>query len=128
MCFGIFVNLSMWYKLTGQTRYGAYFAFFGAGITILLNLLLIPGMGYMGAAWATLICYFLMMVLSYITGQKNYPIPYDLKRISFYVFFAFTLYISSIAIHHYHPMANLGSMAITLEFMFLGLRVRNPRL
>ncbi len=71
MCLGIFFNLSMWYKLTGHTRYGAYFSVFGAVITIVLLIILIPAMGYMGAAWATLICYAAMMVVSYITGQKN---------------------------------------------------------
>lgn len=76
---GVYLNLSMWYKLSGQTKYGAWFSIAGAAITIILNFMLIPLMGYMGAAWATFICYGAMMIISYLYGQKNYPIPYNLK-------------------------------------------------
>jgi O-antigen/teichoic acid export membrane protein len=85
LCLGIYLNLSMWYKLSGQTKYGAWLSIFGAAITILFNLWLIPIMGYTGAAWATLICYASMMIASYIIGQKKYPIPYDVSK-----FFIFT--------------------------------------
>ncbi|MFI5220190.1 MAG: oligosaccharide flippase family protein [Bacteroidia bacterium] len=95
---GIFYNLSMWYKLTGQTRFGAYFSIFGAVLTIVLLWLLIPQMGYVGAAWATLIVYAAMMIVSYITGQKNYPIPYDLPRILTYVILALIIYFASLGI------------------------------
>ena len=76
---GVYLNLSMWYKLSGQTKYGAWFSIVGAIITIVLNFILIPLMGYMGAAWATFICYGVMMIISYGYGQKYYPIPYNLK-------------------------------------------------
>lgn len=79
MCLGIFYNLSMWYKLTEQTHYGAYFSIFGGVLTVILLFILIPLFGYMGAAWATFITYFAMMLLSYFTGQKYYPIPYKVK-------------------------------------------------
>lgn len=98
MCLGIFYNLSMWYKLTGQTRYGAYFSIFGAVCTVILLFLLIPQMGYMGAAWATLICYALMMVVSYIIGQKKYPIPYDLPRNFTYIILALLIYFANYGI------------------------------
>ena len=55
---GVYYNLSMWYKLTNQTKYGAFISLMGAVITILLNIILIPKVGYIGSAWATLICYF----------------------------------------------------------------------
>jgi len=84
MCFGFFVNLSMWYKLSGKTKYGAYLALFGALITLLFLFLLVPKTGYMGAAWATLICYASMMLCSYILSQKYYPVKYDFKKISIY--------------------------------------------
>ncbi len=104
MCLGIFFNLSMWYKLTGQTRYGAYFAIFGATVTITFNFLLIPKMGYMGAAWTTLICYAAMMIFSYYTGQKNYPINYETKKILLYVGFAIALFfISQLILKYVHP-------------------------
>ncbi len=95
MSLGIFFNLSIWYKLSGQTKYGAWLAVFGAVITIALNLLLIPLFGYLGAAWTTLFCYGLMMIASYIIGQRNYPVPYDLKRILFFIGLAFFFYILS---------------------------------
>ncbi len=91
---GIFYNLSVWYKLTSLTKYGAYIASFGALITIVLNLVLIPIIGFVGSAWATLICYFSMVVISYILGQKHYPINYPLKSVFGYLIFAFLCYLS----------------------------------
>lgn len=95
LCLGVFYNLSMWYKLTGQTRYGAYFSIAGGVATIILLFVLIPKFGYMGAAWATLITYALMMILSYITGQKNYPIPYDVGGSLLYVALALLIYLAA---------------------------------
>lgn len=82
---GIFYNLSIWYKLTGQTRFGAYISITGTIITISINITLIPVMGYMGSAWANFICYTTMAVLSYILGQKYYKIPYNIKKILLYM-------------------------------------------
>ncbi len=78
---GIYLNLSIWYKLTGQTTYGAWFAIFGAIITILLNVWWIPIMGYHGSAWATLVCYASLALLSYVFGQKHFKIPYNIRRL-----------------------------------------------
>ncbi|RLD36421.1 MAG: polysaccharide biosynthesis protein [Bacteroidetes bacterium] len=77
MFLGIYYNLSVWYKLTNKTKFGAYISLFGAIITIGLNFYWIPRIGYMGSAWATLICYGSMMVISYFLGKKYYSIPYD---------------------------------------------------
>ncbi len=93
---GIFFNFSIWYKLNDMTRYGAYLAIFGAIITIVLNVVLVPLYGYVGSAWATLICYFCMMVLSFYWGQKYYKVPYELLNAGFYFSLAFILYIASI--------------------------------
>lgn len=82
---GMYNNLAIWYKLTDKTRYGMYFSVMGAVITIGLLFLLIPRVGFMGAAWATLAAYFSMLLASYIIGQKHYPIPYNLKDITFYL-------------------------------------------
>lgn len=92
ICLGIFYNLSMWYKLTGKTSFGAWFAIAGAIITIVLNLILVPRMGYMGAAWTTLICYAFMMTASWITGQRHYKIPYETGRILAWVLSAVALW------------------------------------
>lgn len=77
---GIYMNLSVWYKLSDQTKYGLYISGAGAILTIVLNVLFIPKYSYMASAWVSLIAYASMMVLSYIWGQKNYPIPYNLKK------------------------------------------------
>jgi O-antigen/teichoic acid export membrane protein len=82
---GIYYNLSIWYKLTNRNLNGAYLTIAGAAITIALNILLIPYFHYTGAAWATLICYGFMMVVSYLQGQKYYPIPYAKKKLIAYL-------------------------------------------
>jgi O-antigen/teichoic acid export membrane protein len=82
---GIFFNLSIWYKLTDQTFFGAYLAIFGATVTLALNFILIPKIGFIGSAWATLVCYFSMVVVSYILGKKHFPIPYQLEKILLYL-------------------------------------------
>ncbi|SDQ31220.1 Membrane protein involved in the export of O-antigen and teichoic acid [Chryseobacterium soldanellicola] len=83
--FGIYYNLSTWYKVTDRTRVGTYISWTGAIITIVLNLLLLRKYGFMVSAWVTLAAYFVMMVLSYFLGQKYYPIPYRMKKISFFI-------------------------------------------
>ena len=92
---GVYLNLSMWYKLAGKTKYGAWFSIVGAVITIVLNFLLIPIMGYMGAAWSTFICYGAIMIISYSYGQKHYAIPYNIKVCTAIVFLSFVLWQTS---------------------------------
>ncbi len=83
-CLGIYHNLSVWYKVTDSTRYGAYFSIVGALITIVINFLFIPKIGYYASALATLAAYGTMMFMSYIVGRKYYRIPYNLRKIIFY--------------------------------------------
>ncbi len=90
---GIYFNLSVWYKLNDKTRFGAYFAIIGAVITIVLNIVLIPVIGYMGSAIATLVCYFTMMLISYFIGKKHHPIPYQLRKIAMYFIFAGGIFV-----------------------------------
>ena len=89
---GMYYNLSVWYKVSEKTRFGAYLSLAGAAITIGLNILLIPTMSYMGSAWATLICYASMCVMSYIFSRRHYPISYNWKYISFYMISALSLF------------------------------------
>lgn len=107
MFLGIFINQSIWYKLSGQTHYGAFLTIFGAVITIVLNVYWIPRIGYMGSAWATLICYASMMVASYFLGNKHYPVNYDVKRILGYLTLSITLYLISKWIKTDYIFANL---------------------
>ena len=92
---GIYYNQSIWFKLSGKTKFGAYIALFGASLTVLLNILYIPKFGYMACAWATLLVYFTQMVISYILGQRYYPIPYNLKKFIFYISLALALFFLS---------------------------------
>ena len=82
---GIYHNISVWYKLTDKTRYGMYFSIIGAIITIVLNFLLIPKIGFIASAWATLAAYGSMMIISYFIGKKHYPVPYNLKKSGSYL-------------------------------------------
>jgi len=95
MFLGVFYNLSIWYKLTDRTRFGAYLSVFGAMVTLVMNVLLIPVIGYTGSAWATFTCYCAMMVLSYFLGQKYYYVKYNIKKILGYLAFALILYFIS---------------------------------
>lgn len=82
---GIYYNQSVWYKLSNKTLFGAYISIGGALVTILLNLWLIPLYGYMASAWATLLAYFIQMVLSYYLGRRYYPIPYNTHKFFLYL-------------------------------------------
>ena len=89
---GIYYNLTVWYKLTDKTFYGTYIMVIGSAITIIFNWLLIPVWGYHACAWGTLLCYTVMMWLSYQWGQKYYPIPYATGRLLSYLGIMLALY------------------------------------
>ncbi|MDR1343740.1 MAG: oligosaccharide flippase family protein [Tannerellaceae bacterium] len=90
--FGIYFNLSIWYKLSDQTRWGAYFSVGGCMITVGIIVVFAPVYGFMACAWASLICNFLMMLVSYLVGQKKFPVSYDLKSAFIYFALAIILY------------------------------------
>lgn len=90
--FGIIFNLSLWYKLTDRTQWGAYLAIFGFIILAIVNIAFVPQYGYAACAWASFACYFAMMVASYFIGQHYYPIKYPLKEIGAYTLLAVILY------------------------------------
>jgi O-antigen/teichoic acid export membrane protein len=90
---GVYYNLSAWYKLTDKTLFGAYIAIGGALLTIALNVLLIPILGFRGSAWATLACYFAMAAASYYFGQRFFPVPYNIPRLLGYFLLAIGLFL-----------------------------------
>ena len=92
---GVYFNLSFWYKLIDETRWGAYFSLTGCIILILMNIFLVPKYGYIACAWAGFTGYGVAMLLSYFVGQKKYPIQYDLKAIGMYVLLAAVLYVAA---------------------------------
>ncbi len=94
LCLGIYVNLSIWYKLTDRTLLGALVSLAGAALTIALNVWWIPLLGYVGSAWATLVCYGSMAIVSYLFGRKYYPVAYDVKRVIAYITLGIGLYFA----------------------------------
>jgi O-antigen/teichoic acid export membrane protein len=97
MFLGIYYNLSIWYKLSQNTRAGAYITLIGAGITLIINYLFIPWAGYMASAWATFFCYGTMMAISYVWGQKAYRVPYAWKKLVAYMVIVALIYF----VHHF---------------------------
>ncbi|MCX6290317.1 MAG: polysaccharide biosynthesis C-terminal domain-containing protein [Bacteroidetes bacterium] len=119
LCLGVYYNLSIWYKLTGRTRWAAWISVAGAVVTLLLNYWLIPVLGYMGAAWTTLICYASMMVISYVAGQKYYHVDYNLRSFALFVITALLLYAAGeITRQHYriteHWMYVINSLLLVV--------------
>lgn len=90
--FGIFFNLSVWYKVTDRTIWGTWLSLFGLGVTLVINIIFVPIYGYMACAWAAFTCYGLMMVASYVTGRIYNPISYDLRRLGGYLAAALLLW------------------------------------
>lgn len=113
-CLGIYHNLSVWYKITDRTKFGAYISVVGAIITLVLNIWLIPIMSYKGSAIATLAAYGSMVLLSYYFGRKYYPIPYNLKKIGLYL----TISILFSLVYFYQFRENY-SIGIALLIVFL---------
>jgi len=112
---GIYYNQSIWYKLSNQTKFGAYIAIIGAIVTVTINVIFIPSYGYMASAWATLIVYALQMVLSYYLGQKYYPIKYNLRKFFMYLGSSLLIYyvVSSI------PFGDHGFIRFVFSNLFI---------
>jgi O-antigen/teichoic acid export membrane protein len=121
LCLGLYYNIAIWYKLSNQTKYGAYIAVTGALITIGANFVLIPLMpqfgypGYLGSAWATLFCYTTMLLLAYVLGQKHYPIDYPVGKIAGYILTAVLFYLLyAFLLKSYVRAESIGSYALSL--------------
>ena len=122
---GIYHNLSVWYKVTDKTRYGAFISVVGAIITIGVNFFFIPRIGYMASAIATLMAYGTMMVLSYYFGKSHYPVPYNFRKILFYL--GISTLFSALAFYGFNRNLYAG---IPLLLIFLGLvyKLENEKL
>lgn len=121
LCFGIFFNLSIWYKLTDRTRWGMYFSLAVFAMMLILNIWLVPAIGipdgYMGSAWAALISYFIIMVVSYFVGRRYYPLDYQLGRIAGYTALAAIFYFAG------KLLPETGSLALTYSLRTLLLLI-----
>ena len=121
---GIYFNLSFWYKLTDETKWGAYFSLIGLVITLVLQVVGVPYIGYWASCGSSLVCYFVIMLLSYFIGQRKAPIPYDMKAIGGYtaltigllaVYYAIRLYF----VHNTWAMMGIGTILISLYVVVL---------
>jgi O-antigen/teichoic acid export membrane protein len=125
--FGIYFNLSVWYKLSDQTRWGAYFSLTGCIVTVCIILVAAPVYGYIACAWASCACNGLMMLLSYAVGQKKFPISYDLNAAFCYFALATVLYAAAM-------LPAIGSEALRLLYrtvlltVFIVFAVRKERM
>lgn len=113
--FGIFFNLSFWYKLTDKTQWGAWFSVSGCILTITMNILFVPLFGYMACAWTAFTVYLLMMGASYYFGQKYYPIKYELKNAAGYFALAMALFFTGI----FMPVTNTLVLFLLRSFLIL---------
>ncbi|MEI6021900.1 MAG: oligosaccharide flippase family protein, partial [Bacteroidota bacterium] len=116
LCLGVMYNLSIWYKLSGKTKFGAIIALSGASITILINVVFIPKYSYMACAWATFAAYSSMMVLSYFLGQKYFPIKYNIRAMTVYAIITLALYFVA---GTYANMQNIGLKLLLNNLLIL---------
>lgn len=128
--FGVFFNLSLWYKLTDRTIWGMWLSLLGLAVTVGLNVFLVPRYGYIGCAWAAFGCYGVMMLASYIAGHIHYPIGYNVPRLSLYFFLGITLWIIGVAISPAaHPiMGMLIRTPLLLLYILIVIRLEHIRL
>jgi len=116
---GIYHNLSVWYKVTDRTKFGAYISVFGALITLVINGIFIAQFNYMASAVATLAAYFTMTLMSYYFGKKYYPIPYNLKKIVLYISLA--ILFSALSFYQFREeyLFGLGLIAVLLMIIWI---------
>ena len=121
---GIYFNLSFWYKLTDETQWGAYFSLIGCAVILVLNVWLVPRYGYVASAWASVAGYGIITLLSYIIGQKKYPVRYPIKRMALYLLIAAVLYVALAEVHISHIAWRLAYRTLLLA-LFVAFVVKN---
>lgn len=120
---GIYFNLAIWYKLTDKTRFGMYFSIVGAIITIIFNHIMIPKIGFIAAAWATLLAYGTMMLISYLIGKRHYFVPYDIKRIMSYLLLA--VIVSSVSYYGFNENYYVSTLLVLVFLAIIVLLEKN---
>ena len=120
---GIYYNLSVWYKISGQLRYGIGITLFGAALTLAINFAFIPRFGMWACAWATFICYGSMMVLSWYYGQKHFPVPYPVKKLLSFLGVITVLFLLQKLISHVTPHSFVIHIVSGIVLMLLFVRL-----
>lgn len=128
--FGVYINQSIWYKLTNQTKYGAYISIMGAILTIAINYMFIPEYGYKASAWATLIVYAFQMTVSYLWGQKHFPIKYNLRKFFLYLGLSILIYFVADKIPYGdHSLIKFGlNNLLIIGFVYIVISVEGIKL
>jgi O-antigen/teichoic acid export membrane protein len=125
--FGIYFNLSVWYKLTDKTKYGAYFSVLCCVLQVIINIIFVPVYGYIASAWATLIANLIIVGISYCMGQKYFPIKYDLKNILFYFITTIVFYFAATLPHIDNEILRLAYRTVYLVlFIFIIIKKDLP--
>ncbi|MEO9512943.1 MAG: oligosaccharide flippase family protein [Flavobacteriaceae bacterium] len=125
LCLGIYHNLSVWYKVTDQTKFGAYISSIGALITLVINIAFIEKIGYLASALATLAAYGSMMLLSYYFGRKYYPVPYNMRKITFYL--SISILFSALSFYAFNRNLIAGGVLLLL-FLILVYKMEGDKL
>ncbi|MNU76592.1 Polysaccharide biosynthesis protein [compost metagenome] len=128
--YGVYINQSIWYKLSNQTKYGAYISIMGAILTIAINYIFIPIYGFEASAWATLIVYAFQMVISYLWGQKHFPIKYNLRKFFLYLGLSILIYFVAVKIPYGdHSLIKFGlNNLFIIGFIYIVMSVEGVKL
>ncbi len=118
---GVYYNLSVWYRLKDKTMLGAWISIAGAVLTLVLNILLVPRIGYIGAAWTALATYTFMCFATWITSLKYYPVPYQFGRMALYPAVTLALWAASLWLEHILPLAAIWTVRVLFFGAYLGL-------
>jgi len=131
VCLGIYYNLSVWYKITDRMIMGMFITLIGAALTLIINFTFIPAYGMYACAWATLAAYGSMMFISYFMGQKYFPVPYAIKRISGYLTLMLLCYFAERGVAHFTDIVVVKLSVATilmLAFLFLVITLEKKEL
>ena len=120
---GIYFNLSFWYKLTDETYWGAYFSLIGCSVILALNVWLVPTYGYVASAWASVAGYGVITLLSYVIGQRKYPVSYPLGAMGMYLILAALLFGVAYGVHIENTLLRLVFRSLLL-LVFVGYVIR----
>lgn len=123
LLYGVYVNLSVWFKIKDKTIFGTYYALIGAVVTIAGNIILIPILGFYGCAITSLLCYTAMSTLCYFKGRKVFPIPYQFKPLFLYLALGLAIIYLADLLHISNQWLSYGKdllvTAIFAVFMYL---------
>ena len=124
--FGLYFNVSIWFKIANKTWYGIFYTFAGAVVTITLYLILIPRIGYYGAALTKLLCYIFMTIICYYGGKKHYPVPYDIQKFIIYILVAIALFLVGYFVNiEVYILSFIFRIGLIFIFLFLFLKLEN---